>query len=231
MYVVKKSDIVERFDASKNYYSEKDVDLIPALKSKLNKLLTKKEHESILKHYQDYKNDPDVVQSNKLIIERREIEDNNLKSVLRAINAQGKRTDLLKLVVSIHTIIKSTYSNYTSPRNISRIIFGDRGNSMVPEYSMLFCVEYETDLEEVKNILQQVVDPEIKVRVGEGKVLCTTESGIDPNDESILATVPVTKFVSQKGLDHVFETYVGPLASIEDVNKIMDKYLQQRYQR
>ena len=229
MWIVKREDIVKSFTERQTYIADKEVDIIPLLKSKVNDLLTKKEQDSIKEYFDTYKNDPDVLESKARIVEMKTIEDNNLKSVLRAINSQGKRTELLKLAVSIFTIVKSTYS--TSPQKVSRIMFEGKSPSIVPDYSMLFEIDFDIDLNEIKAILDQVVDSQLKIKVSGNRILFTTLSGMDPDNKEQMDSINCTKFLSQKGLDHIFETYVGPLASIDDVNRIMDKYLQQRYQR
>jgi len=229
MFIAKKSEIVKRFKKSKGFFSDAHVDVVPLIKNNLSIFLSKEDQKKIGEYYHKYKTDSDVIKAREEIEERKATEDRNLKSVLRAINSQGKRTDIVKLAVTIHTLIKSMYK--IGPQNITKIKFDGDGGTPIPDFSRLFYIEYDADLEQIRAILEPLIDPELKIKIGVNRILFTTASGVDPDNDEEMKNVVHAKIINEKGLDHVFETHVGPMALIEDVNRIMDKFLQQKYQR
>lgn len=229
MYITKSADLASKFKKNHSLHTEKYVDIVPLLKHFIPELLSKEEERGIEKYYHQYKFDPDVVKSRKAIEKRKDADDKNLRGVLRAIRSQGSKTDTVKLAVALHTFIKEEYK--AAPHNVSRISFEKSGPTPVPDFSRLFVIGYDVDLDQVRSILEPILESNIKIKTGEGKVLFTTSSGLNPDDEDDMKNIPTAQIKNEKGLDSLIETQVGPLASIDDVNRIMDKYLQQRYQR
>lgn len=229
MYIAKMSEVVKRFKETNTFFSHSHVDVIPLIKMNLSTFLTKDDQGNIEKYYRKYKVDPNIIKAREEIEERRLMEDKNLKSVLRAINSQGKRTDTIKLAVTMYTLVKTMYR--IVPHNISKIKFEGNGGSPVPDFSRLFHIEYDTNLEQIKIILEPLIDSDLKIKLGNNRILFTTASGLDPDNDTDMENVVSAKIISEKGLEHLLETHVGPMASIDDVNKIMDKYLQEKYRR
>lgn len=229
MYIAKKSEVVKKFKETNSFSPSSHVDIIPLIKTNLSVFLTKEERKNIEKYYHKYKANPDIIKAKEEIIKRKLIEDKNLKSVLRAINSQGKRTSILKLAITIYTLVKNMYQ--TVPHNISKIKFEGNGGSPVPDFSRLFYIEYDVDLEQVKTILEPLVDPDLKIKLGNNRILFTTASGLNPDSDNEMENVVSAKIINEKGLNHLFETHVGPMALIDDVNKIMDKFLQNKYRQ
>ena len=232
MYINKRADVIKRYEERK-LYSAKDVDVIPLLKMNIDNILTSKECKVIEEYYAKFKDDPDVLAAKDEIIARKTAEDKNLRAAMRAINAQGKKAETLKLAVTLYTLVKGKYKN--GHNQVTRVTFNGPGGepSVVPDFSNLFIIGYPINLHEIKSILEPVVDSEIKIKVGEkaGRILFTTASGMNPDDDEEMANVVTAKIFTERGLEHIFETTVGPMVSIQDIEKIREKFLQWKYQR
>lgn len=232
MYINKRADIIKRYEERK-LYSARDVDIIPLLKMHIDRILTSKECKVIEEYYNKLKNEPDVLKAKEEVISKKVAEDKNLNAALRAINAQGKKAETLKLAVTLYTLIKGKYKN--GHNQVTRVTFDGPGNqpSVVPDFSNLFIIGYPVNLHEIKSILEPIVNSEIKIKVGEkpGRILFTTASGMDPDDDDEMINVVTAKIFTERGLEHIFETTVGPMVSVQDIEKIREKFLQWKYHR
>lgn len=229
MFIAKNDELIEKYKEHDSIIRKETIDIIPLLKSMVGEVFTKEDNTRLNEIYNKWKNDPEVVDAKNRIMQKREQEQKNLANVLNAITVQGDRMVLAKLAVALYTIVKYTYSR--APHSINKIKFMPNGSGEpVLDFSRVFKVNCIDDVQEVKNILDPIVHSDIKIKVHEDNILFTTSSKLDPSDEDAMTDVTGLKIDNLTTLDYVFENHVGPITSVDDVHKIMDKVLYEKYQ-
>lgn len=228
MYVKPHSQIIDDYKHN-GFKHDHQADIIPILKSKCNVFLTKAEHAVIDKAYDDFKADPQFVLSREHIETARSIEEKHLKAILKSIR-KGNDSDkvafpMTKLTLTIFTIVEMAYKH--DAHKVLKIM-NDK-NTPVFDFTKLFIIAYPTDLEYIEAILRPVIDANIKIHVGKGRILFTTQSGVDPNDPSLNDLQSTLIVKSEEFLDHHFDTQVSAVASLADVDRIMERILQHKY--
>ena len=205
------------------YTHKHQVDIIPILKARRNSYLTPEENAAIDKAYNDFKDDPQFLERRQNIEVERMLEEKHLAAVLKAIKRRGDNADN-KLAIAMHTVVDTTYKH--DSHKVLKVTFNGNEASPVPDFSRLFVLNYEADLDYVKTILEGLIDHNIKINVGKGRILFTTKSGADPNDPKLVEQPGTIIIDSQAALDHYFDTHVGHITDVEDVELIMNKVLQ-----
>jgi len=226
MYVKSHAQILKDYK-DHGTHNKSQIDIIPLLKSKRNVFLTPEENAVIDKAYNDFKEDPQFLQNRTNIETERYIEERHLKAVLKSINRQGQDSSTTKLAIAMHTIVDMSYKH--DAHNVLKVSHDGRDATPIMDFSKLFTVGYDVDLEYVEAILRPSINSNIKINVGKGRILFTTKSGVDPNDPALVES-PTTLIVkSKEALDHYFDTHVGHVTALEDVENIMQRILQHKY--
>ena len=223
---VKAHDQILRDYKDHGYTHQHQVDIIPMLKAKRNVYLTPEENAVIDKAYKDFKSDPDFVQKRKDIETERMLEDKQLKAVLKAMSRQGDSSDI-KLAVAMHTIVDTSYQH--DAHRVMKVTIDGKDATPVKEFSRLFIINYDADLEYIKLLLENMIDPNIKIKVGKGRILFTTKSGADPNAEGLHNDISTMVINDRESLDHHFDLHVGHITDIADVERIMQRVIQHKY--
>jgi hypothetical protein len=189
--------------------------------------LTPEENAVIDKAYNDFKNDPQFIQSKTNIETERFIEDRHLKAVMKSINRQGQDSSTTKLVIAMHTIVDMAYKH--DAHNVLKVTHNGKDATPIMDFSKLFAIGYDVDLEYIEAILRPSINSNIKINVGKGRILFTTQSGVDPNDPALTESPNTLIVKSKESLDHYFDTHVGHVTALEDVESIMQRILQHKY--
>lgn len=226
LFIMKKSKLVEQCKENKSYITDKHIDIIPMLKVKITDFLNLEQLNYINELYDLYKADEEILKAKQIVIDSRAREEQNLNAILKVINRQKDSTNIVKLGITLYTVIKHAYG--TTPQTVMKIRYGANGANPVMQFSKLFNIEYEIDLEIIKNILGPLLNNEIKIRVHENLILFTTGSE-EPSDENAMEKIFTTDIKDEAALDFTFETYVSPMVSMGDINRIMQKFLTYKY--
>ena len=226
MYVKPHGQIITDFKEHGTLHKSQ-IDIIPLLKSKRDVFLTPEENAIIDKAYNDFKEDPQFLQHRENIELERHIEEKHLKAVLKSINRQGRDSSTTKLLIAMHTIVDMSYKH--DAHNVLKVTHNGKDATPIMDFSKLFTINYDVDLEYVETILRPVINPNIKINIGKNRMLFTTKSGADPNDPKLIESPNTLIVKSKEALDHYFDTHVGHVTALEDVESIMQRILQHKY--
>jgi hypothetical protein len=222
LVIMNKSDIVTQFKKTDTVIQPNHVDMVPFLKIKIPSLLTKNEIQLIESAYYEYKDKDTVKKDREKIIADKVAEDNNLKAIIKAIGKENNSNALSKLAITLHTLV--THSYKVDPQRVSKIKYGSNGASPVMNFSRLYYVNYDVDLNMMKEILDPIMDQDINIRVHNNRILFTT-GRYDPEDDVDMETLISTTIDTVDDLEKSFKSCIGSMASIFDVKKIIKQVI------
>jgi hypothetical protein len=224
MFIMDDAEIIEKYKENDQLIHDKYVDIVPLLNIMISTLLTPQHNAIIDRLYDKFKDDPEVIEMRDKVEAKRAVEEDNLAKVLSAINVQGSRVNLAKLAIVLHTIIKSSYNN--GPNLISKLRFESNGETTpVIEYTRGFVIPFVESLEPIKEILEPLISNEIKIKVSGDKIIFTTGIATPDDMEGHI----VGNITSEDTLDYMFNNHVAPTVSIDEVTKVMNRVLYQKY--
>lgn len=226
MYVKPHGDILKDFQ-DRGLMSQSQIDIIPLLKNKRNVFLTKEENAIIDKAYNDFKSDPQFMQKRKNIETERFIEDKHLKAVLNVVNRQGQQNSTTKLAIALFTIVDMSYKH--DAHKVLKVTHDGKGSTPILDFSKMFVVNYDVDLGYIEQILRPMIDTNIKIIVGKNRILFTTQNGADVDDPKWNTSKSIFTIKSEEAMNRYFDTHVGHVTSLDDVEGIMQRVLQHKY--
>ena len=226
MYIADKRDVVKKFRDVSNFTKGKHVDIVAMLIRNIDVLLSKNEQDLIHECFDKYKADDDVLALRESIVSEKEKEEKNLQAIQKVIRGQGDKTSLAKLAITLFTIVEHSYK--TNPQNVMRIRYGTGGATPVFDYSRLFVIDYPVDLNMIQNILGTLMSGDIKIHVHDNKILFTTTNN-KADDDDAMANVVTSMIESEEDLEVYFSTFVGPVATVSEVKRVMQRFLQEKY--
>lgn len=203
------------------------VDLFPLLQVMVRTMLSDKHDTIIDKLFDQFKNDKDIVKNKQNIELEREKEKENIRKVIKAIHVQGSRVNLAKLAIVIYTVVDIQYSK--GSHLISKIKY-DSGGKAIPviDFTRVFHVDFmENELEQLKHILQTLIPGDIKIKIHKNMIAFTT-TNIDLSDNPDITFVGA-HIQTEEVLNYMFDNHVAPKVKINDVYRIMDRVLFEKY--
>jgi len=223
MFIQSDKSLVKAFKSKKetNHF-----DVIPFLKRQIQHFLTPEEESSILDNYNKFKIDPEVIKHRKHVEEVKKYEDKNLDAVLKMM-ADCEDINAVKLAVMIYNSVAKAYSH--DPHTVMKIKF-EGAPVPVNDFSQLFMLRYETDLEIIKAVLDGVILPDIKITCVPDKILFSTssrtipEGPTDPLDPLFVSNTNTVIVESEEAMSYYFDMCVGTLISQDDVQRVVDGF-------
>ena len=203
------------------------IDIIPRLKSKREVFITPEENAIIDKAYNDFKNDPEFVQKRTDIEIARQIEEKHLAAVMKAVNRRGDQSAITKLAIAMHTIVDMSYKH--DAHKVLKVTMNGHDATPIMDFTRMFVINYDIDLDFIAEILRPLVDSNIKINVGKNRILFTTQSGVDPDDPKLVELPNTLIIKDEAAFNQYFDTHVGPVTALDDVESIMQRILQHKY--
>lgn len=227
MYIMDDSEIIKQYKDTESLVNDQRVDILPLLKIMITGMLEPRYNHLIDTLFDKYKNDEDVLEMRERIRARRVEEEENLERVLKAISVQGSRVQLAKMAIVLHTIISASYNS--GPNLITKLRF-EKGGSTIPvmDYSRAFTIDFMDTLEPLKEILAPILPTDIKIRIKDKTILFTT-GNVSLDNESDMATVMTANVANEEALNYMFENHIAPTVSIDEVSRVMNRVLFQKY--
>ena len=227
MFVLEDDAIIKQYKETETLVREKYIDIVPLLSSMITTTLEPRWNRLIDRLFDKYKDDSELLDMRSRVQARREKEEETLEKVLKAINVQGSRVNLAKLAIILHTAINVSYNS--GPNLITKLKYQTGGGAVpVMEFSRAFTVDFMDTLEPLAEILQPLIPNDIKIKTHENTILFTT-GNLSPSSEADMNTILTANVPDEATLDHIFNNHVGPNVSIDDVAKVMNRVLFQKY--
>jgi len=222
MFIVTNETLVKDI---KKKEQQKQFDVIPFMKRNIPHFLHPEDVEDINTDFDKFKTDFNVVKSKLNIIAVKDHEDKNLEEVLTAIENHGGDSSLMKVTIMMHYQVTKAYNR--DPQTILKIRY-DNGPDPVKNFSQLFMVNYDIDMDSIKIALERVLVKDIKVMVRDNRMLFTTspvaiipDAPVDPADSMFVPHVNTIIIENEEAMSYFFNMCVGTVIAIDDVVKIV----------
>ena len=222
MFIVANEALVK---AIKKKEQKKQFDVIPFMKRNIPHFLRLEDATAINVAFDKFKTDSEVVKNKLNVIAIREYEDNNLEEVLAAIEGHGEDTTLIKVAIMMYNVVTKTYNR--DPQTIMKIRY-DNGPEPVKNFSQLFMVNYDIDMNSIKTALEKVLVKHIKVMVRDNRILFTTSSiatipdgPVDPEDSMFMPHVNTIIVENAEAMSYFFDMCVGTVVAVDDVVRVI----------
>ena len=225
MYVKPKAEMLKEYKEH-GIFHKQQIDIVPLLKSKCDVFLTDDENALIDNAYDTLKSEDKIIKNREEIELERHIEVLHMNAVVKAINRNGDNTSTTQLAISLHTIVEMSYTNES--HNVLKIK-PNGGDNPVMDYTRAFIIKYDVDLCYIANILRPSINPDIKIVYNGDCIIFSTRSGVNPDDDAAVAFTNPLIIKSEEQLSNYFNNVVAPLTKIEDVERIMQRILQDKY--
>jgi hypothetical protein len=227
MFIVADTALVKLFKDKKKDTSTQ-FDIIPFLKRSIPHFLSASDVAFINKMYDAYKGESEIVKNRQNVEVVKVHEDKNVEKVNATIAAQEGDKDLHTLGVLMHHVVDTSYN--VDPRNVM-MIKHERGQRVsVKDFSQLFVLKYNADLEEIKRALRKILIRDIKIMISGPRILFSTildkipdgpDEPKDPNEYMLKNHINSIVVENVEAFNHYFNMCVAPSIKIENVKRVM----------
>ena len=213
MFIVANEALVK---AVKKKEQQKQFDVIPFMKRNIPHFLDSEDVAAINADFDKYKTDNDVVKSRTNVIAVRDHQDKNLEDVLAIIDNGSNNSSLMKVAIMMHNVVHKGYTR--DPQTIMKIRY-DNGSTPVKNFSQLFMVNYDLDMESIKTSLGSVLAKDIRILVRDNRILFTTtfteipDGPVDPEDTIFMPHVNSIIVENEEAMSYFFDMCVGTVVS------------------
>jgi len=220
MTIIPNNELIKMVKADRKVGGvSKQLDIISFLKGNFHKIFTHDDVKGIHADFDEYKVDPDVVKDKETIIAARAHEDANLKTILDILSFDPHNLPTLKLATTMFIMVKTSYMN--DPQQIMKIKFETTGTLPVKDFSKLFIINYDSNLDVIKGILEPML-PDMKIKISANKILFTTNNQEDPEDPKFASSLSTLIVDSEAGLSYFFDIHIGSSVSVGEATRIAD---------
>jgi len=221
MFIVANEALVK---AVKKKEQQKQFDVIPFMKRNIPHFLDPEDVAAINADFDKFKTDHDVIKNRRNVIAIREHHDKNLEDVLAIIDSGGGDPALMKVAIMMHNVVHKGYTR--NPQTITKIRY-DNGPEPIKNFSQLFIVNYDIDMESIKIALKRVMGKDIKILVRDNRILFTTifteipDGPVDSEDSMFMPHVNSIIVENEEAMCYFFDMCVGTIVSIEHTASIV----------
>ncbi len=202
------------------------LDIIPFLKLHIPSFIDTEESDIITRSFNQHKNVAEIVQFRVDADQSKYEEDTNLTNIQTLIKSSSASKYDIYLAITMHNMINRAYN--LSPREILKIKF--KGTPIaVKQFSQLFIMGDECNLEIIYNVLRTLINEDIKIVYGNNKMLFTTGDtsvihAIGDITESLSGEIPTVVMDNQEATEDFFTMCVGPVVKASEVLEIVNRF-------